>query len=156
MKRESHRDAAPESGGEAWLARVRVLLDESEYDIEGATLSRLNRARQQALDTLPRRAPAGRWIAWIGGGAVTAALAWMLLRGPDPATIAPVDVVTSRTAAAPAALESRPAPSAPAIAPADAPVAAPDFELLADSEQMALLQDLEFYAWLQQQDSTDG
>ena len=33
---------------------------------------------------------------------------------------------------------------------------APDFELLADEEQFEILQDLEFYAWLEANEGDEG
>lgn len=138
--RESAATAAQD-----WVLRSRSLLEASAQQLDGATLSRLNQARQAALAQLaPRRE--SLLLRWLGLGAVTAGLALVLWRGllpiSDPAT----------PLLAPLAGETPPA----LVVPSELPVAAPDFELLADPESYALLEDLEFYAWLQAEEGKDG
>lgn len=119
--------------GEApWLNRLRTQLDEDARDLDAATASRLNRARQQALDAgLRKRRP--RWI-WLPFSLATAAAALLAL------------TLTLRT--------SEPLLPPPVLA-APSASAADDFELLAGSEELEMIENLEFYAWLEQQ-SLDG
>lgn len=112
-----------------FLNQVRELLDESTTSMDAQTASRLNRARQQALDQGLK--PRARWV-WPSLALATAAsltLALSLaLHMPDTA------------------------PLPPAAAAADL---SQDLELLAGSEDLELIENLEFYAWLEQQ-SLDG
>jgi hypothetical protein len=57
--------------------------------------------------------------------------------------------------APPAAVPAPAPPPSPAHAET-APISAPDFELLADGGQFALVEDLEFYAWLESAEASDG
>lgn len=107
-------------------ARARAVLEDSAQALDAATLSRLNRARQRALDAA--RAP--RHAAWrgpalaAGAFATVAALAlWQLPR--------------------------------PALAPDAAAPLAEDLALVAAGSDLELVEDLEFYAWLDAQ-SADG
>lgn len=115
-----------------WLEAVRAQLDADAAGLDAATLSRLNRARQAALDAglRPRRRPWWHWslVAMASSAAVVLALA-LTLRTPEIA--APV---------APVALEQ------PEV---------DDLELLVAGEDLELIENLEFYAWLEQQ-SLDG
>ena len=115
-----------------WLQAVREKLDAETAGYDSATLSRLNRARQAALDAglRPRRRPWWHWslVAAASSAAVVLALA-LTLRTPEIA--APV---------APVALEQ------PEV---------DDLELLVAGEDLELIENLEFYAWLEQQ-SLDG
>lgn len=113
-----------------WMTKVRAQLDLDVRDLDAATASRLNRARQQALDVgLRQRHKRGWWLPFALATAVAVVLALGLtLRLPDSA------------------------PQAPALA---APAAADDLELLAGGEDLEMIEDLEFYAWLEQQ-SLDG
>jgi hypothetical protein len=137
---------SPSNAAQAWVLRSRSLLEASAQQLDGATLSRLNRARQTALLQLAphRREPV--LLRWLGAGAVAAGLALLLWRG-----LLPIGDLGGRQSPS---LASDPAPAI--VAPVELPVAAPDFELLADPESYALLEDLEFYAWLQAEAGKDG
>lgn len=130
----------------AWVLRSRSLLEASAQQLDGATLSRLNRARQAALVQLAPRRREPLLLRWLGLGAVTAGLALVLWRG-----LLPIGEL-GETSLSPLAGSDAPA----IVAPGELPVAAPDFELLADPESYALLEDLEFYAWLQAEEGKDG
>lgn len=147
MKHESETTARTE-GDQAWVARARVLLDEWEFDLDAPTASRLNRARQAALASLPRQSASFPWARWLGGGALAAGLVLLLLRQPEP-----VHQVPPASEAAP---QPRIVSAPPLSALAPELVAAPDFEMLTDAERLALLEDLEFYAWLDAQAQSDG
>ena len=113
---------------ERWIARTRQALDDDVAGLDGATLSRLNRARQGALDAQgrPRLKPA-----WLGAGAAVLAASLVLavaLRIDDPAIRPPIGE----------------------------PSAAADFELISSEESIELYEDQEFYAWLDAQSSSSG
>jgi hypothetical protein len=102
-------------------ARARELFDDSVERIDGATRSRLTRARHAALAELER--PGFRPGTWLPAGALAAAvmLAVTLWIGPGPAVRSP---------------------------PVFASAPAEDFELLAVGEDLDMLgEDAEFYAW---------
>lgn len=134
------------SAAQAWVLRSRSLLEASARQLDGATLSRLNQARQAALAELAPRRREPQLLRWLGLGAVTAGLALVLWRGLLP------DAGLGERLALPHSGGQAPVVEA---AP-ELPVAAPDFELLADPESYALLEDLEFYAWLQAEEGKDG
>ncbi len=115
-------------GESGWIAQVREHLDQNVRDLDAATASRLNRARQTALDAGLRRNRAW-WLPFALATATAMLLAvTVTLRSPDSTVQAP-------TLAAPAVAD--------------------DFELLAGGEDLEMIEDLEFYAWLEQQ-SLDG
>ncbi|MCH7820422.1 MAG: hypothetical protein IIA07_00275 [Proteobacteria bacterium] len=98
--------------------------DDSVDRLDAAALSRLNRARHEALDELRRPSSVGQWVRWMPATGIAAAVlvTVMVMRGPNS-----VDVIVE-------------------------PVAVSDFELLLDNENLEMLEDLEFYSWL---DSAD-
>lgn len=106
---------------QAWAARARSTLEQSAGELDAATCSRLNRARQAAL------AEAGR-------GRRPLALLW-------PAALAMASVL-----AVAVVLVRQPEPAAPAL-----PVAAEDFDVIAAQDSLELYENLEFYAWLDAQ-----
>ena len=100
--------------------RARQLFDDSVQGLDGETLSRLNRARQQALDGADSPGGFQSLSPWVpaAGVAAAAVFAVMLWNGE-----APVDEVT------PSAMEA-------------------DFEILMNADSLEMLEDLEFYSWL--------
>lgn len=129
----------------AWILRCRALLDRAAHDLDDATLSRLNLARHAVLAPAAMPAPArssgNRWLVGAGGLAIVAGVALALTR------LLPVTDPMPTPVSAP---DETPAPAPPPrIAPSeDTPLAAPDFDLLLDVYDEALLDDLEFHAWL--------
>lgn len=118
----------PRDDDARWLDAARRELDAGTEALDAATLSRLNRARQAALEAgTARRAP--RWLAPAFAAGACAALAIAaalpLIRGD----------------------------AEPALPVAEAGA---DFEMLATAEDLALYQDLEFYAWLETQPPSGG
>jgi hypothetical protein len=105
------------------------MLRQSAEELDAATLSRLNQARQKALAELQRPA-ASPWIsrwATLGAGAAAAMLVIALWTGR-----APVNELVS-----------------PAVVPlAEMTDAATDFELLLEQDDLEMIADLEFFAWL--------
>jgi len=121
------RASGPADNGarEAWVERAVALLDESARNLDAATLSRLNRARQTAL--APRRRPRQVWL--VGGSVAAAALALV------------IGVGLGHRASSPTAL------------PADA-ATQDELDALVGEDNPDLYENLDFYAWLnaQQQD----
>jgi hypothetical protein len=98
-------------------------LRRSAEDIDAATASRLNRVRQAALAEMPGRRRGGPWLVPALSTAAVTALAIGLWLTRDPG---------------------------PGLRP-DAPVAveaAGDMDLLLAADSLEMLEDLEFYAWL--------
>ncbi len=101
-----------------WTDQARALLDASAQELDAATLSRLNRARQRALDAAAPRA-AAHW--------------------PRRLAIA-VSLLLALAIWWPDATQNPTVSGASTLSPEDA-------ELLADGE-LEMTDDLEFYAWL--------
>jgi hypothetical protein len=117
------------AGAERFEHEARRLLRRHAEELDGATASRLNRARQAALAEFDRR----RGPAWRRGWrpalvtAAVAALALALWSGREPA-LAPA---------------SAPLPSA------SGPGAATDLELMLADENLEMIEELEFYDWVE-------
>jgi len=103
------------------LARqAKELFDDSVERLDAATLSRLNRSRQEALAELEQTKPVGQWARWmpatgVAAAAVVAVAVWqgVSIEGPLP----PESSVT-------------------------------DFEILIGDDSLEMLEDLEFYSWI--------
>lgn len=121
----------PDVTDEAFATRAGDRLRKRADELDAATLSRLNRARQRALDELPGQAGPQRnpnW--WIPAGAVAIVVAAVVVqwsggtREPDwPLSQSPV---TAKNAI--------------------------DFELLMDPDDLEMIEDLEFFAWLPEEE----
>jgi len=118
-----------ESEPQSWLADARARLDESAQSLDAETLSRLNRARQAALEQRRSRGLRG-WRLPAAGLAASCAL------------------VLAVVAWYPAGHQAGPAAPAHPIASSDAEVGADD--------GIEFYQDLEFYAWLDAQEEESG
>jgi hypothetical protein len=96
--------------------QAKEAFDASVDRLDAATLSRLNRSRQAALEAAAKPNPI--WTSWMPATGVAAAvlIAVFALRGPGD-----IDVI-----------------SAPAS----------DLEILLSEESIEMLEDLEFYSWL--------
>jgi negative regulator of sigma E activity len=118
MKRQHDTTLTP--GDAEFAARVGQRLRDSADSLDAQTRSRLNQARQQALEELSPRPLWQRRPALAGAAAAVAMVALLMwqpiVNGPEPA--------------APLALD------------------APDLELLMTDESLDMLEDLEFYTWL--------
>ena len=102
------------------VGRAKTLFDESVDDIDAATLSRLNRNRHEALERSARRRLAGPWMQWLPAAGVAAAAVFA------------VAVWTGD-------------PSLDELTP---PAAASDLEILLEGDELEMLEDLEFYSWI--------
>jgi hypothetical protein len=120
-ERDSDRSATGE-GDAAFAKTAGELLRRNADDIDAATASRLNRARQAALAEVPRRRRRTPWLvpglSTVAVGALAVGL-W-LNRGAGP---------------------ELPAIATPAVE------SAADMDLLLATD-LEMLEDLEFYAWL--------
>lgn len=106
--------------------RWRRALDAEADALDAVTLARLSAARHRALAQRAHAASGFGWIAWVGAGAAAAVLVTvMLVRGDD--------VMGNRGAS-----RSTSTPVASAA--------------IVDSD-VAVISDLEFYDWLEQQDA---
>ncbi len=109
--------------------KLRAVLDRQAEELDGATLSRLRQARAQALQSMQqKRSRFGLNLGWTAGVATTAAMSVTLM------LLWPGENNYSQDFVAGLA----------------------DAELLADEESIEFYEELDFYIWLDQQNSTPG
>ena len=114
-----------------WTGPARQLLEDSAQDLDAATLSRLNRARQSALEQARPRAlrpwfvPAG--LASACALLIAVAVAW---HAPSSAPMG-------------ASFSAAPGASASSFAS--------DLDMMTGDDGIEFYQDLDFYAWLDAQ-----
>ena len=101
--------------------KARALFEDSVERLDARTRSKLTQARNRALDEVRKGAARRRWIWAPAGGFALAA-------------VVAVGVVLG-----------------PGRAQPPSPAALEDLEIVADSDNLELLQDVEFYAWLDEQ-----
>ena len=118
----------PESG---WLDQSKRLLDDSAAQLDAATLSRLNRARQAALGQRRRRVR--EWLPVGAVAACTMLVALLVAQG-----------------------HRHPHSGAPELALDARAEAAGDVDLVSSDDSLEFYQDLEFYAWLDAEQDGDG
>jgi hypothetical protein len=108
--------------------KAKALFDDSVDGLDAATLSRLNQGRHRALAELERKGSVHRWSRWAPatGIAATVLLAVMVMRGPEG-----VDAF-------------------------DGSVTASDFEMLLEEDNLDMLEELDFYLWLEASDLEAG
>ena len=129
------------AGDNVFAEKARKLFDESVEDLDAQTRSRLNRGRQAAIEELTTGKPVHNifhsfaintaidelatgkpvWVQWVpaAGVAAAAVFAVVLWTGNQPA-----DELTP-------------------------PATASDFEILLTEESFEMLEDLEFYSWIE-------
>jgi hypothetical protein len=100
--------------------QAKALFDDSVERLDAATLSRLNQGRQKALEEVRAAGPAGQWARWVPAGGVAAA--------------AVVAVVVWQ--------------GVPVEHSAPAANSAADFEIMLSEDSLDMLEDLEFYSWI--------
>lgn len=112
------------------LARqAKELFDDSVEGLDAATLSRLNRSRQEALAEIERTRPIGHWARWMPATGVAAAAVVAVVVWQGVATEGPLPTTDSVT----------------------------DFEILIGEDSLEMLEDLEFYGWMDSSDlETNG
>jgi hypothetical protein len=112
-----------------WTSQAKQMLDESTENLDAATLTRLNRARQSALESARPR----RLRSWFVPAGLAGACAILL---------------------AVAVVWHRPAPQSvpdPFLPNATANFAGTDLDLVSSDDSIEFYQDLDFYAWLETQ-----
>jgi len=112
------------------LARqAKELFDDSVERLDAATLSRLNRSRHEALAELERTKPVGQWARWMPATGVAAAAVIAVVVWQGVATEGPLPATNTVT----------------------------DFEILLGEDSLEMLEDLEFYSWIDPADQeTNG
>ena len=102
---------------------AKEVFDGSVDRLDAATLSRLNQGRHAALEQLQGAKHHGLWVRWLPATGVAAAAIVTVMVMRGPG----VDVVIE-------------------------PDVAADFEILMDAESLEMLEELEFYSWLEASD----
>ena len=126
-------NAIPEPLDESWCAEVRATLDREANALDSVAAARLAAARHRALAVTQEKSHA-RWWPWLGSAVAASLLlgvVWM--REPQGPT---VDTARASTRAAPAPDGTHRTPS-----------------LLLVESDVAVIADLEFYDWLEEQDA---
>lgn len=118
-----------------WTAQARQALDESAQNLDAATLSRLNRARQRALE---KAHPGAR--TWFLPAGLAGACAVLLV----------VALVWQRPTRVPSAGPD-PFIAGPGTPAGGNGFSANDLELVSSDDGIEFYQDLDFYAWLDSQ-----
>ena len=98
--------------------RIKETFDESVDTLDGATLSKLNQGRHAALAQLHQ--PARQWSRWMPATGAVAAILVAVVVLQTPGTIDDVAAVSTVT----------------------------DMEILLGEESIEMLEELEFYSWI--------
>jgi len=110
---------------ERFIAQAKAHFDDSVHGLDGAIQSRLNQARHKALAEIATGTGLGRWNQWVpaAGLATAAVFAVVLWRGG-----------LSMDNTVPPAIAS-------------------DFEILLNQDDFEMLEDFEFYSWIEIDDA---
>jgi len=121
-------DKAANSDDERLATKAKELFDQSVQGLDGRTQSRLNRGRHEALAQLQPGVSHGQWLRWAPASGVAAAalIAVVVLTGRPP-----VDELTP-------------------------PATASDFEILLNEDSFEMLEELEFYTWIDLEGQVEG
>ena len=113
-------DKSSSASDDLFAQKAKAVFDQSVEGIDGQTRSSLNRSRQSALAEIDsRNINLGRWTQWVpAAGVATVAIVAISLWNGKPQ----IDAV--------------------------APSPVGDFELIMAEESFDMLQDLDFYSWL--------
>lgn len=103
---------------EQFSSEAKAAFDESVDALDAATLSKLNRGRQRALEELER--PGRRWSTWAPATGVAAAVLVAVMIAQSPVSIDATEL----------------------------PAAVADMEILLGEDSIEMLENLEFYSWL--------
>lgn len=101
--------------------RAQALFEESVERLDARTRSKLTQARHAALDEIKKGSPQWRWLRAPAGGLAAITVAAIVI----------------------GAWQGHRTSSEPAV-PLD------DFDIVADGDNLEMLRDVEFYAWLDQ------
>lgn len=113
------------SDDDLFAQKAKAVFDRSVEGLDGQTQSRLNQSRQAALAELAPGGGISRWSQWVPATGVAAAAVFAVVLWNAGST---VDPGIPMEAIAPAAVN--------------------DFEILLDEDSFDMLQDLEFYSWI--------
>ena len=110
------------------VQEAKALFDQSVQELDAQTLSRLNRGRQAALAEVGKKSglTLGAGL-WLPAAGVAAAAVFAVVLWNGETTVEPISPTASVT----------------------------DFELLLDEDSFEMLQDLEFYAWMELEADTE-
>ena len=111
---------------DAFAEKAKARFDESVQRLDGQTQSKLNQARHAALAELGNTRPA--WVQWAPATGVAAAAVVALL------------IWTGN----------------PQMEDLTAPAVASDMEILLTEDSLEMLEDLEFYSWIDLDEETDA
>ncbi len=105
---------------QAFASKAKEVFDESVQGLDAEAQSRLNRARHKALAHAGSGVSHSQWLRWAPatGVAAAAVVAVVVLTGRQP-----IDELTP-------------------------PATVSDFEILLDQESFEMLEELEFYSWI--------
>ena len=110
--------------------RSRELFDSSVERLDARTRSRLNQARQRALDEIKNGSARRFWlVAPLGGLAAAALVALVLIRGGGEAGVPQLE---------------------------NGGLLLDDFDIVADDDSFEMIQDVEFYSWLPEDAARSG
>ena len=115
-----------------WTGQARQVLDESAQNLDAATLSRLNRARQRALGQAGAR-KLQPWFLPAGLASACAVLIAVAVVWHTPAHLA-----------------------SPAMADANVGTFASDLDMMSSDDGIEFYEDLDFYAWLDAQEKDNN
>lgn len=137
-----------------FLTDIKKHLDESVDNLDGASLSRLNQIRNQALDSHdPKRSPIRNWL-WAGGAALPALALGLLvyfgLPGQHYYTPQTTQVATSQPEETPVPYEVAAITTRPDHIDVDG------LRILMGEEELEMLSDLDFLTWLNSEDEVGG
>jgi hypothetical protein len=111
---------------DAFAKKAKQEFDESVARLDGETQSRLNRARHAALAEVGNSRPV--WVQWApAAGVAAAAVLVVVMWSGDPA----IDLDT-------------------------VPAVADDMEILLTEDSLEMLEDLEFYSWIDFDEETEA
>lgn len=123
---KTHDDQATNESDEPFSKRAATLFDDSVQTLDAQTRSRLNRARRNAVSRTVSTRPRTYWLSVAATVAVVGVSGAMFWTAQEPGTEYVPAAVTS------------------------------DFEILLDSDSLELLEDLEFYSWMDETVITGG
>jgi len=126
MNERTEKPAATDD--QAFVTKAKEVFDQSVQALDAETQSRLNRGRHEALAHAGSGVSYGQWLRWAPATGVAAA------------AVVAVVVLTGR----------------PAVDELTPMASASDFEILLDEESFEMLEELEFYSWLDLEGELDG
>ena len=114
---------------------IKSQLDQSIQNLDAATVSKLNQARHKALDNIGKKSPYYQWLLPAGSFAIMLLVVSLQF---NPFVSSVDDMSTPPSMAGVGLVEEQ-------------FNVLGDLEILASSEDLDLYEDLEFYAWLEEE-----